>query len=87
MVSFHQPLHGVGRDDERRGFQRRLSRGLGLPVRAFNCSGVCHGTMSSWYNARHPGTAITVEFGASPSRRYLTHRAVRGTLAAVLGSR
>jgi protein MpaA len=87
MVSFHQPLHGVGHSSERPAFQRRLSRGLRLPVRAFNCSGTCHGTMTSWYNARHAGTAITVEFGSSPSRYYLTHRAVRGTLGAVLGSR
>ena len=64
VVSFHQPLHGVGRDDERRPFQRRLAHGLGLPIKAFNCSGVCHGTMTSWFNAHHAGTAITVEFGS-----------------------
>ena len=87
VVSFHQPLHGVGRDDERRPFQRRLARGLGLRIKPFNCSGVCHGTMTSWYNAHHDGTAITVELGPSPSRRYLRGKAVRGTLSAVLGSR
>ena len=87
VVSFHQPLHGVGRDNERRPFQRRLARGLGLRIKPFNCSGVCHGTMTSWYNANHKGTAITVELGPSPSRKYLRGKAVRGTLAAVLGSR
>jgi protein MpaA len=87
VVSFHQPLHGVGRDRERPAFQRRLARGLGLPIKSFDCSGGCHGTMTSWHNANHPGTAITVEFGSSPGRRYLRRQAVRGTLEAVLGSR
>lgn len=87
MVSFHQPLHGVGRDDERHAFQRRLARGLGLPIQAFHCSGTCHGTMTSWYNATHRGTAITVEFGSGPSRHYLRTRAVRGTLRAVFAHR
>ena len=87
IVSFHQPLNGVGRDDERRPFQRRLARGLGLRIKPFNCTGVCHGTMTSWYNANHAGTAITVEFGPSPTRAYLRGRATRGTLSSLLGSR
>ncbi len=87
VVSFHQPLNGVGSDNERRPFQRRLARGLGLRIKPFNCTGVCHGTMTSWYNANHTGTAITVEFGSSPGRSYLRGRATRGTLSALLGSR
>ena len=85
LVSFHQPLYGVGKAGERPAFVRRLSRGLDLPVKAFNCSGECHGTMTSWFNARHAGTAVTVEFGSSPSRTYLRGAAARGTVAAVLG--
>jgi protein MpaA len=85
VVSFHQPLDGVGRAGERPAFVRRLSKGLGLPVKAFNCSGECHGTMTAWFNAGHDGTAVTVEFGSSPSRKYLRGRAARGTLSAVLG--
>jgi murein tripeptide amidase MpaA len=85
VVSFHQPLYGVGRDSERPAFQRRLSRNLDLPRRAFNCSSVCHGTMTMWFNHWQPGTAITVEFGAHPSRSYLEGRAMRGTVRAVLG--
>jgi protein MpaA len=85
LVSFHQPLYGVGQAGERRPFVRRLSRGLDLPIRAFNCSGQCYGTMTSWFNATHAGTAVTVEFGSSPSQAYLRGRAARGTLAAVLG--
>jgi len=85
VVSFHQPLHGVGRAGERRPFLRRLSKGLDLPIKAFNCTGECHGTMTSWFMATHSGTAVTVEFGSSPSRKYLRGKASNGTLAAVLG--
>ncbi len=85
MVSFHQPLHGVGSDRKDKGFQRRLSRGLDLPVKAFNCSGRCYGTMTSWYNHGHAGTAITVEFGAHPSLAWLRGDAARATVRAVLG--
>lgn len=87
VVSFHQPLYGVGKAGERRPFVRRLANGLDLPVKAFNCSGACRGTMTSWFNANHSGTAVTVEFGSSPSRKYLRGKAARGTLAAVLGRR
>lgn len=85
IVSFHQPLYGVGRSGERPAFLRRLATGLRLPRKSFNCSGRCHGTMTEWYNAHHAGTAVTVEFGHRPSRYYLTHRGVRGTVRAVLG--
>ena len=87
VVSFHQPLYGVGRSGKGKALQRRLSRGLGLPIRAFNCTGKCHGSMTSWFNHKHRGAAITVEFGSSPGQPYLRGRATRGTLRAVLGSR
>jgi predicted deacylase len=85
MVSFHQPLNGVGSDRKDKAFQQRLSRGLRLPVRAFNCSGVCYGTMTSWYNHKHRGTAITVEFGYHPSVPWLRGSGARATVRAVLG--
>jgi predicted deacylase len=85
MVSFHQPLYGVGSDTKGKAFQRRLSNGLDLPIRAFNCTGVCHGTMTSWYNHNHAGTAITVEFGYHPSVSWLRGQAARATVRAVLG--
>ena len=87
VVSFHQPLHGVGRSRGGKAFQRRLARGLGLSIKAFNCTGRCTGTMTSWHNARFAGTAITVEFGSDPARGYLRGRATDGTLRAVLGRR
>ena len=85
MVSFHQPLNGVGSDRKAKPFQQRLSRGLHLPIRAFTCNGRCYGTMTSWYNHRHPGTAITVEFGSRPSVTWLRGAAAGATVRAVLG--
>jgi len=85
MVSFHQPLHGVGKDRKAKPFQRRLARGLNLRIKAFNCSGKCYGTMTSWYNHKHPGTAITVEFGYRPRLTWLRNGAARATVRAVLG--
>ena len=31
-----------------------------------DCGGVCHGTMTGWYNHRFGGFALTVEYGGSP---------------------
>lgn len=87
VVSFHQPLYGIGKSGKGKGLQRRLARGLGLPIREFNCTGKCHGSMTSWFNHKHRGAAITVEFGYTPSQAYLRGQAARGTLRAVLGSR
>ncbi|HET7689300.1 MAG TPA: M14 family zinc carboxypeptidase [Nocardioidaceae bacterium] len=85
VVSFHQPLYGVGRAYERVAFQRRLAQELRLPRRWFTCNGGCHGTMTQWFNHWQDGTAITVEFGRRPSRDYLAGRAMRGTVRSVLG--
>ena len=84
VVSFHQPLHGVGRT-VRRGlaFVQRLHRGLHLPVKSFNCSGVCHGTMTEWFNANFPGVAVTVEYGRGVSRKQATRTGPTGLLRAV----
>lgn len=87
IVSFHQPLYGVDERNKSPRFARRLADGLRLPIRAFNCGGVCHGTMTQWFNARHDGVAITVELGESPSRRYLSRTAPRGLLRVLGGSR
>ena len=81
VVSFHQPLHGVGRSGLARGrtFQARVAHALRLPLKAFNCSSGCHGTMTEWFNANFPGVALTVEYG-----RHLTHRQLRTAPAALL---
>lgn len=71
VVSFHQPLHGVDTLTKYPSFSRRLARALRLPVKRFSCNGGCHGTMTMWFNAHFTGQAVTVEFGASPSRQEL----------------
>ena len=71
ILSFHQPLHGVDTDTKRPRFARRVARALHLPVSSFTCGGVCHGTMTGWYNSHFRGTALTVEYGAHPTRHLL----------------
>jgi protein MpaA len=86
VVTMHSPLHGIdvyGAKD--RPFARRLSRQMGLPIREFNCSGTCHGTLTQWFNRRHDGACVTVEFGEHPSTQYLQGRAARGLLRATGG--
>jgi protein MpaA len=84
IVSFHQPLHGVGRTDGKGGkFVQRLRRQLHLPVKAFNCDGVCHGTMTEWYNAYFGGVAVTVEYGHGLSRRQARTTGPSGLLRAI----
>lgn len=85
VVSMHQPLHGIGTTSKGQALQKRLAQGLKLPRRAFNCTGKCHGTMTTWFNRGHRGTAVTVEFGASPGATYLRTTAKRGVVTAVLG--
>ncbi len=88
VVTFHSPLHGVdvlGAKD--RPFARRLATNLNLPIKEFACSGVCHGTLTQWFNGNHRGACVTVEFGRDPSWRYLNVRAPRGFLRAIGGSR
>ena len=81
IVSFHQPLNGVDTDTKDRRFSRRLSRALNLPLKSFDCGGVCHGTMTGWFNSRFHGAAVTVEYGAHPGRRRLTVAAPRQILS------
>jgi predicted deacylase len=75
ILSFHQPLHGVDIDVERPRFARRVAQILDLPTTALDCGGVCHGTMTGWYNHRFPGFALTVEYGAAPPHRLMTRTA------------
>ncbi len=84
VISFHQPLRGVGRAGRKGApLVRRLHRGLHLPVKSFNCTGRCHGTMTEWFNASFGGVAVTVEYGRGVSRRQATRTGPRGVLAAV----
>ncbi len=71
ILSFHQPLHGVDLDTKNKRFARKVARTLRLPKKTFTCGGVCHGTMTSWYNHKFSGAALTVEYGADPSARMM----------------
>jgi protein MpaA len=88
VVNIHTPLYGLdvtGAKD--RPFARRLSRELNLPNHHLTCRGGCHGTMSDWFNYRHRGACVTIEFGSQPSYKRLTVTAPRGLLRALGGHR
>lgn len=75
IISFHQPLHGVDSDTKSAAFSRRVADALNLPRKSFTCGGVCHGTMTGWFNSRFTGSAVTVEYGYRPSSRHLRTKA------------
>jgi protein MpaA len=81
VLSFHQPLHGVDTANKRPGFSRRVADLLNLPATTLDCGGVCHGTMTGWFNHHFKGFALTVEYGAHPPRRLMRRTAPRQVLA------
>ncbi len=81
VLSFHQPLYGVDVATKDSTWARRVARVLRLPRKTFNCGGICHGTMTGWFNHSFRGSALTVEYGARPSRRYLRETAPDRVLA------
>ena len=81
ILSFHQPLYGVDTDTKRKTFARRVARKLELPAKRFDCGGVCHGTMTGWYNHHFRGAALTVEYGRNPTRRMMQVIAPRRVLS------
>jgi protein MpaA len=54
-----------------------VARALGLPSHTLNCGGVCHGTMTGWFNHTFRGAALTVEYGARPTRHRMRVEAPR----------
>ena len=80
ILSFHQPLRGVDQATKNRRYARKVARTLRLPRKTFSCGGVCHGTMTQWYNHRFEGAALTVEYGQDPSRRMMRKTAPRRVL-------
>jgi len=87
LISFHQPLHGVDLDTRRPSFSRRVAQALRLPVSRVRCGGVCGGTMTQWFEAHLPGSAITVEYGQRPSERTLRRQAPSALLRLFGGHR
>ena len=61
-------------------FSRRVARTLHLPATTLDCGGVCHGTMTVWFNHHFKGSALTVEYGARPPRRLMRVTAPRQVL-------
>jgi hypothetical protein len=87
LISFHQPLHGVDLDARRPTFSRKVARSLHLPVSHVKCGGVCGGTMTQWFEAHLPGSAITVEYGAHPGSHTLRAQAPTAILRLFGGHR
>lgn len=86
VVGLHQPLHGVDSDGVKNTtLQKRLIKYLKLPSKAFICRTGCTGTMTQWVNHRLDGAAITVEYGYTPSRKYVTVTARDGLVKALGG--
>ena len=83
VVSFHQPLNGVDIDTKEPRFARRLARALRLPTTRLDCGGLCHGTMTMWFNHHFRGAALTVEYPAHPLRRRMVSAAPRQLLGAL----
>jgi predicted deacylase len=81
VLSFHQPLYGVDTDNKRPAFSRRVARALHLPATTLDCGGVCHGTMTGWFNHHFKGFALTVEYGARPPARLMRVTAPRQVLS------
>ena len=81
ILSFHQPLFGVDTDTKDKAFAGRVARHLDLPRKDFDCGGVCHGTMTGWYNHHFRGAALTVEYGSRPPRRLMQETAPRQVLS------
>ena len=87
VVSLHQPLFGVDPRTKNPVFARRLAREMHLPTHHIDCGGVCHGTMTQWFNRRRDGDAITAELAAQPTGRYLRDVAPNGILRTIGGTR
>ena len=79
VVSLHQAFASVDVTNPRTSsWARRLARFLRLRMRAVPCAGPCTGTLTSWFNSRYPGAAVTVELPAvvTPARARYDARAI-----------
>ena len=85
VVTFHQPLFGVGANDKGMRTVRALAAGMRLPVKEYACTGVCYGTFTSWVNHRSDALAVTVEFGRTASD-WRIRRAARTVVAVGSGT-
>jgi hypothetical protein len=79
VVTFHQPLFGVGANDKGMPIVRAIAAGIHLPVKSFSCTGKCPGSFTSWVNHRTDGVGVTVEFGEHAAKKRI-RRAARTVL-------
>jgi murein peptide amidase A len=79
IVTFHQPLFGVGANTKAMPIVRAIAAGIHLPVRSFSCTSACYGSFTSWVNHRTDGVAVTVEFGEHAAKKRI-RRAARTVL-------
>jgi len=77
VLSFHHPLLGVDTDTKDPRFALRVARTLQLLTRTLDCGGVCHGTMTGWFNHHFRGSALTIEYGTRPAQRQMRVEAPR----------
>lgn len=91
VTSLHQPFGAVGRTSKLPAYVDRLAYWLRLPqqwIGAPTAGGGGGGsssddpTLTSWYNKRYQGVAVTVELPRHPSTRYRTWTAGTGILKA-----
>jgi predicted deacylase len=81
IISFHQPFNAVDTDMKDPKWARRVADKLNLPTSSLDCGGVCHGTMTGWFNHKFRGAAVTAEYGEHPSRRRMRVKAPRQVLS------
>lgn len=86
MLSFHQPLNGVDTDTKLPRFARRVADRLNLPATTLDCGGVCHGTMTGWFNHNFKGGGLTVEYAARPGRHRM-RRVAPPQVLSIFGAR
>jgi murein tripeptide amidase MpaA len=89
ITSVHQPYGQVGRNGKTPLLVRRLAHELHLPIAHITVGTPddhVAPTLASWYNATFDGGAVTVEYTAHPTRRFVTTVAGRGILAANLAA-
>ena len=77
VITFHQPLFGVGVNDKGYRTVRAIAEGMRLPLEDYVCSGACYGTFTQWVNNRTDGLAVTVEFGDGRVRDWRIRAAAR----------
>ena len=79
----------MGRNGKTPRLVRRLGHELHLPLEHISVGtpdAHVAPTLASWYNAKLPGGAVTVEYTRTPTRRFETVLAGHGVLAATLAS-